>query len=230
LLGNSQGALEYLQQAINLGYNDYDHIVADNDLISLRNLEAFQALIATIKPKESQQTESKVPEESSQSNESLPQLEQLLPPHLYNLCPQIAQLSPHFNHILPQIANLYPQIAELSPHFATLIPQIVQQFIPQPNAQPEPVSTEPKQPEPVPKQPEPLPKQPESIPTEPKQPESIPTEPKQPEQIPANLPVDDALVQKFLEMGFFPRSFIKEALERSNNNFNGALQILLENL
>jgi hypothetical protein len=49
LLGEKpEKALEYLQEAVAAGWTDVEHIKNDSDLESLRNLDAFKALIAAL--------------------------------------------------------------------------------------------------------------------------------------------------------------------------------------
>jgi hypothetical protein len=49
LLGEKpEKALEYLQEAVAAGWTDVDHIKSDSDLVSLRGLEGFAALIASL--------------------------------------------------------------------------------------------------------------------------------------------------------------------------------------
>jgi len=49
LLGNSKEALEWLQKAVTAGYTDVNHIENDADLVSVRNLDGFKTIIATLK-------------------------------------------------------------------------------------------------------------------------------------------------------------------------------------
>jgi len=53
LLGNSQDALGYLSKAILAGWNDVEHMEKDTDLDSLRELEEYKALVASIKEQRS---------------------------------------------------------------------------------------------------------------------------------------------------------------------------------
>jgi len=50
LLGNSQDALIFLQKAIDAGFRNVDHIENDNDLVSLRQLDEYKSIIATLRP------------------------------------------------------------------------------------------------------------------------------------------------------------------------------------
>jgi len=49
LRGNTDEALSFLQAAVNAGYRNLRHIEGDADLDSLRNLEAYQQILASIK-------------------------------------------------------------------------------------------------------------------------------------------------------------------------------------
>ena len=44
-------ALKALEQAVALGYNDYNNMLCDNDLVSLRKDKTYQALLAVVKEK-----------------------------------------------------------------------------------------------------------------------------------------------------------------------------------
>jgi len=48
LLGNADSALSFLSQAIENGYRNREHILQDEDLISLRGLSAFQELVSEL--------------------------------------------------------------------------------------------------------------------------------------------------------------------------------------
>jgi len=50
LLGNSQDALIFLQKAIDAGFRNVDHIENDNDLVSLRQLDEYKSIIASLRP------------------------------------------------------------------------------------------------------------------------------------------------------------------------------------
>jgi len=49
LLGNSGEAIAYLHKAVAAGFTDASHIENDNDLSSLRNLDEFKNIVATLK-------------------------------------------------------------------------------------------------------------------------------------------------------------------------------------
>jgi len=49
LLGNSREALSYLQKSIAAGYTDVAHIENDSDLQSLRDLDEFKSIVASLK-------------------------------------------------------------------------------------------------------------------------------------------------------------------------------------
>jgi len=49
LLGNSKEALVYLKKAVDAGFSDVSHIENDSDLSSLRNLEEYKAIVASLK-------------------------------------------------------------------------------------------------------------------------------------------------------------------------------------
>jgi tetratricopeptide (TPR) repeat protein len=49
LLGNSEEAIRILQEAVNAGYRNLKHIQGDEDLESLRELEGYQQVIASVK-------------------------------------------------------------------------------------------------------------------------------------------------------------------------------------
>jgi len=49
LLGNSKEALIFLQKATDAGFRNVDHIENDNDLVSLRPLDDYKAIIASLK-------------------------------------------------------------------------------------------------------------------------------------------------------------------------------------
>ncbi len=48
LLGRTEASLEELERAIALGYDDVDHLLADEDLTSLRGVARFQALVRAL--------------------------------------------------------------------------------------------------------------------------------------------------------------------------------------
>lgn len=48
LLGRSQEALDELERAIGLGYEDPEHLLADEDLASLRGEERFREIVRTL--------------------------------------------------------------------------------------------------------------------------------------------------------------------------------------
>jgi len=48
-LGNPRSALDYLSKAIQLGWNDVNHMEKDTDLDSLRSLEEYKTLVAALK-------------------------------------------------------------------------------------------------------------------------------------------------------------------------------------
>jgi len=48
LLGNSESALQFLEQCVQSGYHDAEHMKADKDLESLRGLEQYEVLISKL--------------------------------------------------------------------------------------------------------------------------------------------------------------------------------------
>jgi hypothetical protein len=48
LLGNADDALRYLQESVAAGWSDANHIKNDTDLVSLRALDAFKALVSSL--------------------------------------------------------------------------------------------------------------------------------------------------------------------------------------
>jgi Flp pilus assembly protein TadD len=52
LLGQLQAALDALERAIDLGYRDPEHLLADEDLASVRSHPRFQALVASLRSAE----------------------------------------------------------------------------------------------------------------------------------------------------------------------------------
>lgn len=49
LCGDATPAIEQLERAISLGYDDAEHMLADDDLATLRELPAFQALVERLR-------------------------------------------------------------------------------------------------------------------------------------------------------------------------------------
>ena len=52
ILGQKKQALAALEQSVQLGYRDYNNMVNDNDLISLRKDKKYQALLAEVKDRQ----------------------------------------------------------------------------------------------------------------------------------------------------------------------------------
>jgi hypothetical protein len=52
LLGNETEAFVFLVKAVSLGYSDWEHLEKDDDLKSLRKMEAFQNLVYKMKPEQ----------------------------------------------------------------------------------------------------------------------------------------------------------------------------------
>eukprot|EP01010_Urceolus_cornutus_P004886 NODE_811_length_1321_cov_3299.849843_g616_i0.p1 GENE.NODE_811_length_1321_cov_3299.849843_g616_i0~~NODE_811_length_1321_cov_3299.849843_g616_i0.p1 ORF type:complete len:373 (-),score=83.14 NODE_811_length_1321_cov_3299.849843_g616_i0:127-1245(-) len=50
LMGSIPEALQALEDSVALGYNNYAHLIADDDLISLRGEERYQAVVAALNP------------------------------------------------------------------------------------------------------------------------------------------------------------------------------------
>jgi tetratricopeptide (TPR) repeat protein len=48
LLGRSEAALEELERAVALGYDDREHLLADEDLVSLRGSPRFESLVRAL--------------------------------------------------------------------------------------------------------------------------------------------------------------------------------------
>jgi len=54
LMGNTVNALEYLEKAINLGFNDLEHMLKDEDLVNIRNSDQFKTAcdrLSSMKPR-----------------------------------------------------------------------------------------------------------------------------------------------------------------------------------
>jgi hypothetical protein len=112
LMGNTANALEYLHKSINLGFNDLNHILKDEDLANINHTDEFQLacdrLRNSTKPQPHNQTSSPI------SSQPQPDLKESQPPNQTS-SPVSNQPQPDLKESLPSTQNASPISSQVQP-------------------------------------------------------------------------------------------------------------------
>jgi len=178
LLGNREEAVKMLRRAVDLGYGNLPHLLADSDLENIRDMKEFVEIVTELKVRQT-------------------------PPEMFYTEPIQNHLKNRKRSRVPEHVKEQENVKEPEPvKVPEPVPEPVKvpEPVPEPVKVPEPVPEPVKVPEPVPepvKVPEPVPepvKVPEPVPEPVKVPESVPEPVKVPEPVPVPLSIPVAPV------------------------------------